>query len=338
MANFNSGNYNRFPIRADLGNRSESVWDPKKGKYIGYHPSPSHVIFIADNVKIDTPGKTLMIDVRFNPVLSGAFQQNSANMEILIGFHKINDSSYMPHTPNGGNERMNDILDNSWRFVSVYSGQIKGKSFHASEAWVKSVKPAYGWTAANGPIVVDPSEVSELSFSDLNQYLHDKGYKEVNANASSPFVKGDAQFVNYEPWYVGYLSNRGKFSKDKEHIPFVKSSYMNISKSSISKDGGPSGDLIQIHADSEVGEDRYCIVIIQNMKYWVWYNAENDDPNGVNKVDNPLLGIPDWNNNGNNPPVNWPPRYDAHFELKSGGKWNKIEAAGKIKESDWHVF
>ena len=175
----------------------------------------------------------------------------------------------------------------------------------------------------------------------MHNELVSRGYilKNTDGSAGGVFVSGAKSFSRFEPYWKCYLSNGGKYSPSSDHMPAIggQMTWNNGGFSDAKLDGG-AGSLRSIAADSQAGENRYCLRITIGSKQWYWYNVENSDSMGVNKVDNALLGIPDIQTDSQLR-EDWPPRYDAKFYISNGTKFNEVTAAGKKSNgTGWTVF
>lgn len=330
---------NGFPAGHDAGIRTA-------------FPSCKVVMYIKDKNKITYPGISLNFDAVING--GGSFYADSrarTTIYIDIGFHHISNSSVYP--------------DNTWYWVNdvaqvcVLDNPLvhSGTWGYADEKYSRSIKPYYGWQCLGGS---DPrnwlyeeetgtagsgtelkkhyytdSEIKNMNYNTVISILERNGAIPVNRSGGAKDSYND--FMNPETIGIRYMSNGIRWNKDFRHQPGYSYSLSSSSNPGYSKDPGPGNNLINISARAGVGHDRYCIRLRMDSNHAhsnIWYH-----PTGTNfKVDNALLGIPDYNSwSGNSAPENWPERYDAHFEHKNGS-WKKIEAAGKYKKEDWQVF
>jgi len=311
---------NAWPISYEAGLRAVS----------GDFPDLYGFIYV-ENVGKSTPGKTLNYDFVINPS-SNAFDMGVEYCDVYMDFHHINGS---------------------WRNKHIGTFTIKRGTWGPDSCWANSPKPIYGWRAKNsaGSTVNPTSYLSEsektavrsMGYYDMCNLLISKGLQTVKTDGSAggSFVSGARSFPVYEPYAKRYLSNDGNWGPGYAHVKAVVSyslAFRNGTYSDSEIDGG-RGNLKRIDESSQVGEDRYRLRFIIGRKEWVWYNEPANDPNGVNKLDNALLGIPDFASSGTGRTENWPPRYDAKFYQSSGGGFRELTAAGKRSSGgSWTVF
>lgn len=201
-------------------------------------------------------------------------------------------------------------------------------------------RPIYGISIYSGKshVTYDVSQLYGMSATAIISKLNSEGYH------GNPGFDYDPYFLP-EPVAYRYQSNNGRWSQGSPHVPAFYNSITNISYYSYTRsdtrkstlDGG-GGDELEykfiFNKDNGVGLDYFRLqFIVDDMS---WYFPEAPIFADYNKIDNPMLSVPDFCNR--NDIVNWPDRYDA-MSYYFDGSWHKYIPMFKFYDgSNWVCF
>lgn len=216
---------------------------------------------------------------------------------------------------------------------------IKMNTYWNTETF-QSGRPIYGISIhKNGEhVTYDTSQLVGMSATAIIDKLKSEGYHGNRGFDHDPFYL--PELVAYR-----YQSNNGSWSPSSSHItPFyrgiVNISYNSHTRSNTKKstvDGGGGNELeykFIFDKNNGVGLDYFRLqFIVEGMS---WFFPEKPIFADYNKIDNPMLSVPDFCNRSDI--VNWPDRFDA-MSYYYDGSWKKSIPLFKFYDgSNWVCF
>lgn len=222
--------------------------------------------------------------------------------------------------------------------VSPNNTTMKISTYWNDGAFIGGV-PRYGITIRkNGSLVnYDVSTLRGLSASEIISRLKFNNYTGHTGFEGTPYFMP-------EPVGYRYHSNNGNWSSSSPHVPFYYDDFFVTAGSSKARsdvkksklDGGGGNELeykFIFDSVSGVGLDYFRLQFTSNGMSW--YFPQKPIFADYNKIDNPMLSVPDFCNR--NDIINWPNRYDA-MSYYYDGTWKKYIPLFKFYNGTWTCF
>ena len=236
---------------------------------------------------------------------------------------------------------MNQWVDRtSCLTVTPNNTTFKIDTYFNTGAFIRGV-PRYGisiFDKDNNFVTYDVSQLVGMSANAIISKLQSENYHGNSGFSYSPFFLP-------EPVGYRYHSNNGKWSSSSTHVPFFYSSFVNTKGPSYTRsntrkstlDGG-GGEEIEykfiFDKNTGVGLDYFRLQFIT--KGMSWYFPQEPVFADYNKIDNPMLSVPDFCNR--NDIINWPDRCDA-MSYYFDGSWKKYIPLFKFYDgTNWVCF